>query len=512
MPYQLPQSLPGPVFLPSIRDIFPEISSYTQALSQSTDLSPISDHIHGGSGITRVTRRISYRTPWGADGLQSPTSYSLIDDYRADDPVTSSLEHVASTTKLCSLGMASSQGNPHVQDTGPHPSSSVLPFAVSDPPSYASTITTNDGRRPYLKSPKLYQCPHCDKRFNRLSSLRIHFRMHTGPSFPYPQKLPVISSREKTFLHLCNNEPDDSPLEEMLDLSKYITKDEEYPIARGGFGEIWKCTYHNRRPAKVAVKSLHVYAADQMGTAKEKKIKRITRELRICASLKHANILPVYGYTYGFGPFIAIVCPWAENGDLTTYLAHKGETLTLVRRFQILRDIIAGLQYLHANSVIHGDITGPNVLINGDGTACVADFGLALMYSEAISASQASWTSTLKGNMRWMAPELLVEQEDGSSPRPSKQSDIYSFGGIMLQLRVQVLTNKIPYYHLSSDAAIILCIAKSQKPCRSRYPVLPDEHWKIIEQCWSTDPQVRPSTEKVDGEIKNEFQALSRSC
>ncbi|KAG1782946.1 kinase-like protein [Suillus placidus] len=205
-------------------------------------------------------------------------------------------------------------------------------------------------------------------------------------------------------------------------------------------------------------------------------------------SLKHANILPVYGYTYGFGPFIAIVCPWAENGNLTTYLAHQGETLTLVRRFQILRDIIAGLQYLHANSVIHGDITGPNVLING--------------------ASQASWTSTLKGNMRWMAPELLVEQEDGSSPRPSKQSDIYSFGGIILQ----VLTNKIPYYHLSSDAAIILCIAKSQKPCRSRYPVLPDEHWKIIEQCWSTDPQVRPSTEKVDGEIKNEFQALSRSC
>ncbi|KAG2361623.1 hypothetical protein BDR07DRAFT_34876 [Suillus spraguei] len=38
-------------------------------------------------------------------------------------------------------------------------------------------------------------------------------------------------------------------------------------------------------------------------------------------------------------------------------------------RFQLLRDIIAGLQYLHANNVIHGDFTGPNVLIHGDGTA-----------------------------------------------------------------------------------------------------------------------------------------------
>ncbi|KAG1735013.1 kinase-like domain-containing protein, partial [Suillus lakei] len=225
----------------------------------------------------------------------------------------------------------------------------------------------------------------------------------------------------------------------------------------------------------------------------------IRRELRICANLKHKNILPVYGYTYGFGPFIAIVSPWAENGNLT------------------LRDIIAGLQYLHANNVIHGDFNGvistllscdqPNVLIYGDGTACVADFGLSLMYSEVISASQASWTSTLKGNMRWMAPELLVDREDGPEVRPSEQSDIYSFGGIMLQ----VLTNKVPYYHLSNDATIILCIAKSQTPPRSRYPELPEKYWPFIEQCWSADPRDRPSTEGADMTIRNEFYSLSRS-
>ncbi|KAG1782947.1 hypothetical protein EV702DRAFT_234318 [Suillus placidus] len=224
--------MPRHVLLPSIRDIFPEISIYTQALSQSTDLSPFSDHIHGSSGIAR---RISYRTPRGADDLQSPTAYSFNDVLRAD-LVTSSLEHVASTTTLRSLGTASSQGNPragiadrsaptfrvskasfvpppqsqqrhrhmspglvysssqspgddgftvasptpHVQDTRPHPSSSVLSFAVSDPPSYASTITINDGRRPYLKSSRKHQCPHCDKRFNRPSSMQIHVNMHTG--------------------------------------------------------------------------------------------------------------------------------------------------------------------------------------------------------------------------------------------------------------------------------------------------------------------------------------------
>ncbi|KAG2055087.1 kinase-like protein [Suillus hirtellus] len=311
----------------------------------------------------------------------------------------------------------------------------------------------------------------------------------------------------------------------LQDLSKYITKDGDYPVNRGGFGEIWKCTLHiDRSSVKVAVKALQVYADDQLGAPKMKKIKRIKRELKICAKLNHANILRIHGYTYGFGPLPAIISPWAENGNLTVYLENQGAALTLVRRFQLLRDIIAGLQYLHANSVIHGDFNGvsfiflmvpmslrhelqPNVLIRADGTACIADFGLSLMYSEIVSASQASWTSTLKGNMRWMAPELLLEREDGSQVRPSEQSDMYSFGGVMLQ----VLTNKVPYYHLTNDARIIFCIAKSETPSRSRYSALPEKYWEFIEQCWSTDPSDRPSTERADTTIRNEFYSLSRS-
>ncbi|KAG2119339.1 kinase-like domain-containing protein [Suillus clintonianus] len=235
---------------------------------------------------------------------------------------------------------------------------------------------------------------------------------------------------------------------------------------------------------------------------------RITRELKICANLKHKNILPVYGYTYGFGPIIALVSPWAENGNLMVYLEHVGANLTVIRRFQILRDIMAGLRYLHDNSVIHGDFTAPNVLIHGDGTACVADFGLSLMYSEVISISQASWTSTLNGNVRWMAPELLaLEREDGSLARPSEQSDIYSLGGIMLQ----VLTNSTPYYYLRNDAAIIWAMQKSETPSRSRYPPLPEKYWEFIEECWSADPRDRPSTEAAEGVIRNEYYALSRS-
>jgi len=79
-------------------------------------------------------------------------------------------------------------------------------------------------------------------------------------------------------------------------------------------------------------------------------------------------------------------------------------------------------------------ISQPNILIHGDGTACLADFGLSLLYSDIVSISQASWASAFHGNFRWLAPELLGEPEDNLPVRPNKHTDIYSFGGIMLQV------------------------------------------------------------------------------
>ena len=59
-------------------------------------------------------------------------------------------------------------------------------------------------------------------------------------------------------------------------------------------------------------------------------LQRVQRELRTCAKLKHPHILPVYGYTFGFGPLMAIVSPWAENGNLTAYLEREdAATLTI---------------------------------------------------------------------------------------------------------------------------------------------------------------------------------------
>jgi serine/threonine protein kinase len=101
------------------------------------------------------------------------------------------------------------------------------------------------------------------------------------------------------------------------------------------------------------VKALLVYESDEVGGRMEKRTKvivfmklyinylqlsfyghllqRIQCELRICVRLNHPNILPIYGYTHGFGRLVALVCPWVDNGNLTTYLERKDATLTQVK-------------------------------------------------------------------------------------------------------------------------------------------------------------------------------------
>jgi len=65
-------------------------------------------------------------------------------------------------------------------------------------------------------------------------------------------------------------------------------------------------------------------------------LRRIWRELRICASLDHKNILPVYGYAHTFNPLMAIVIPRGDHGNLAMCLEHKDAILTIIRRSRIV--------------------------------------------------------------------------------------------------------------------------------------------------------------------------------
>jgi serine/threonine protein kinase len=106
------------------------------------------------------------------------------------------------------------------------------------------------------------------------------------------------------------------------------------------------------------------------------------------------------------------------------------------------------------NPVVHGDLTGvrsivyyitgilmsgckTNVLIDGDRKAYLADFGLSGTFEKVVGMTYLAKLTSHPGALRWAAPELLSGEE--STALATTQSDMYSFGNIMLQVSHSLL-------------------------------------------------------------------------
>ncbi|KIJ04673.1 hypothetical protein PAXINDRAFT_32981, partial [Paxillus involutus ATCC 200175] len=258
------------------------------------------------------------------------------------------------------------------------------------------------------------------------------------------------------------------------DLTGHVVQEGEHPVASGSFGDIYKGKLRlDGKSIDVAVKAIRTYSADVDDYAK--KNKRVRRELKTWANLEHVNILPLFGTTLGFGQFAAMVCPWLKNGTLTSYLERRHDTLKPVERLALV---------VHSQSIVHGDLSGSNVLIDGDERACISDFGLSMVLTD-LGGSTYATSRHGAGTLRWAAPELLDLQalEDEENPPdvlPTPQSDVYSFGRIMLQ----ILTGKVPYHYYPREARVRDAISKGIIPMQPDPPVVNARQWTFMQRCW----------------------------
>lgn len=105
------------------------------------------------------------------------------------------------------------------------------------------------------------------------------------------------------------------------------------------------------------------------------------RELKILNTVRHDNILPLYGYSQD-GDIPCLVCQFMPNGSLEDRLQCRQGTFPLSwkQRFNIARGTARGLQFLHTISgkpLIHGDIKSANILLDRNYEPKIGDFGLA---------------------------------------------------------------------------------------------------------------------------------------
>lgn len=299
---------------------------------------------------------------------------------------------------------------------------------------------------------------------------------------------PVTSHEADELIHL-------HPIDGLPDLSGQIKDKGAFPDSIGGFSDVWKCIWIQKN-MKVAVKAIRI-----QGDVKdrEKKSRRLCREAKTWATLEDEHILPLLGLTWGFGPLPALVCSWVENGPLNFYLELKHKDLSLGLRFHILQGLVSAVSYLHSKGVIHGDITGSNILIDGRGEPLLSDFGLSFLDVELTGNSY--FTSCKPGNVRWAAPELLIPLQDGSPCRACIKSDIYSVGCVVLQ----VLSGRVPY-DVWTDYMVISEKFKGKEPPRHPEPPIVDRHWEFMRRCWRKKQERYVTVKDIAEFIKRELE------
>src|SRR3954452_12712303 len=166
---------------------------------------------------------------------------------------------------------------------------------------------------------------------------------------------------------------------------------------------------------KVVVKVLRPELAEALSG------ERFKREVRLAAKLQHPHIVPLLaagqvgsGAAGQDGPSVLYyTMPFVEGESLRQRLAREG-ALPMTDTVRLLSDAAGALAYAHRSGIVHRDIKPENILLS-DGSALVADFGIAKAISASLaSGSEVEAAATLTatgmsvGTPVYMAPEQAV--------------------------------------------------------------------------------------------------------
>jgi serine/threonine protein kinase len=213
-------------------------------------------------------------------------------------------------------------------------------------------------------------------------------------------------------------------------------------------------------------------------------------------NLKHPNIVQFLGIHKDSAGNKYIVTEFISEGNLQSFMMKQ-------KRFD-LRDLIslsmnaaAGMNYLEKQGKVHRDLALRNLLItitNGDPKYLVkvGDFGL----------SRNTEKGVVKGDdkdvaIKWTAPEAI------ESRKYTFKSDVWSFGVVMWEI---FSIGKLPYPHFDNRETL----QKVKEGYRLPRPTAedggvdcPDTIYKLMLDCWSENPNQRPSFSDLLTSLEN---------
>ncbi|PUZ59837.1 hypothetical protein GQ55_4G075300 [Panicum hallii var. hallii] len=252
----------------------------------------------------------------------------------------------------------------------------------------------------------------------------------------------------------------------MADLSQLFIGNK---FASGANSRIYRGIYRQRA---VAVKMVRIPERDEARRAVLED--QFNSEVAFLSRLYHPNIVQFIAACKK-PPVYCIITEYMPQGTLRMYLNKKDPySLSPETILKLALDISRGMEYLHAQGVIHRDLKSQNLLLNDEMRVKVADFGTSCLESKC----QA--TKGNKGTYRWMAPEMTKEKPY------TRKVDVYSFGIVLWELTTCLL----PFQGMTPVQAAYAASEKNLRPPLSTScpPVLNN----LIKKCWSANPARRP--------------------
>lgn len=270
------------------------------------------------------------------------------------------------------------------------------------------------------------------------------------------------------------------------------------PIEAGGMGSVYRGR-DTRLMRDVAVKVLPPGRMQD-----ERAVERFLREARAAAALSHPNIVAIHDVGDAVvtlpGPFggketrfLYLVEEYVDGGSLRKVLkgSWRPDPATVVRwGLGILRALTAA----HGKGLVHRDLKPENVLVDAQGNAKIADFGLVRwIYPQSAAPSPPddgvrtdTLTSTgfVVGTLGYMSPEQVR-----GTPVDAR-SDLFGFGVLLFEL----LAGSSPFARTSTDDAFEAVLHHDPSPLTALVPGVPERLARVVSWCLEKEPDRRPES------------------
>lgn len=262
-------------------------------------------------------------------------------------------------------------------------------------------------------------------------------------------------------------------------------------LGAGGMGEVYLAR-DTRLDRQVAIKILpREFSSDP------ERRRRFLREAKAASALNHPNIVTVHDFG-SEGEIDYLVMEYVSGKPLDRLIPHNGLKAREALQYGI--QIADAVGCAHAAGILHRDLKPANVIVMGNGTVKVLDFGLAKVITSDVTRSIDTRDGMILGTAAYMSPE----QAEGKPV--DVRSDIFSFGSMLYEL----VTGSRPFHRDSVASTIAAIVHDEPQPASVAADDVPAELGSVIQRCLRKDPtqrfgtmaEVKAALENVRDDVK----------